>query len=485
MAERSAFGNGRARATRPGKDDGEQACKQHGDAGHGGPGTGPAEDAGPAGGDGADEGAGPNGSEHPTDQVENSGDGYGEEAAVLAAAFGPPPAAGSSGCTAAVAHDGKPSAEEEQNEADDTDGRHRAALAALRSAVETNSVMIYDPADLASLIRELQDRGEPDPDFLGPIDEAPDTSRDLSSEDRNRLHQLRRIACARLGPRRRLLVGTPAMLARVEAVAADCPHFAAFLGLVSRAVALSLATGTPLRLPPTLLVGEPGIGKTYVLKRIAAALATDAVFLPVNILDTWKLRGLNPSWKGARMGKVAEALLASPTASPVIVLDEFEKAPALGSHDRPYDVFHSLLEEENAQAFVDDFLELPLHAEHVLWIASANATAGLPASIVDRLLVLQVPAPTRDQLARIVDRIYATVRGCYGDLFAERVSEDVRDHFARHNPRRLKRIIALALGFAVATGRHALLVDDVRRAIELAGAGSSERGFHRSVGFIP
>ncbi len=234
-----------------------------------------------------------------------------------------------------------------------------------------------------------------------------------------------------------------------------------------------------------LLVGAPGIGKTYVLKRVAAALGTTVEFLAVNMFDSWRLRGLNTSWKGARMGKVAELMLASPTASPVIVLDEFEKAPVLGSFERPYDVFHSLLEEENARAFVDDFLELPLRADHVLWIAAANGTAGLPPSILDRMLVMTVPDPTRAQLAVMVDGIYAAVRARHGEHFAASLDEAVRNRLARHNPRQLMRIVALALGFAAAAGRDALHLDDVEHAVALAGGGSQAASFRHPVGFVP
>ena len=365
--------------------------------------------------------------------------------------------------------------------------REEAALAALRTAAERHSVLLYDREALRRAIRALDGRDGSDEcdGFLGSEDEAPrDPDHDPSAEERHRLAQLRRIERGRLGPRRRLLVGSPEMLARLEALAAEAPHFAPFVGLVARAVALSAASDTPLRLAPVLLVGAPGIGKTWVLKRLAAALGSTAEFLPVNMLDTWRLRGLNTSWRGARIGRIAETLLASPTASPVIVLDEFEKAPALGSHDRPYDVFHSLLEEENAREFTDDFLELPLRADHVLWVAAANGTAGLPGSILDRMLVIKVPDPTRAQLAGIVDGLYATVRACHGEHFSPGLASEVRDRLARHNPRQLKRLVALAFGFAAAAGRPALSPDDVDRAVALTG-GSHEGAFRHPVGFVP
>ena len=189
------------------------------------------------------------------------------------------------------------------------------------------------------------------------------------------------------------------------------------------------------------------------------------------------------SWKGARPGRIAEALLKSPTASPIILLDEFEKAPQLDRIERPYDIFHTLLEEENSEDFVDDFLELRLRADHIIWIGSANDTAPLPSSILSRMLVLAIPSPDRDQVLAIIDNIYATIRDRYGDQFAATMSDAVRDLLARYTPRRVKRAIAIALGFAAAEGRDRLCVEDARRAIDRGEMPSHPGSFRHPVGF--
>jgi len=53
-----------------------------------------------------------------------------------------------------------------------------------------------------------------------------------------------------------------------------------------------------------------------------------------------------------------------------------------------------LLERENARAFRDQLLDIPIRADWVNWIFTANSLAEIPAPISDRLLILQMQLPT-------------------------------------------------------------------------------------------
>ena len=86
------------------------------------------------------------------------------------------------------------------------------------------------------------------------------------------------------GPVRSLIQPSKLMLPEIACLCDSAPHFSAVLDLVGRAIKLGITTRTPLRLPPILLVGEPGIGKTWFLKRLAACLQTDSLFLAMNCM---------------------------------------------------------------------------------------------------------------------------------------------------------------------------------------------------------
>ena len=282
---------------------------------------------------------------------------------------------------------------------------------------------VYDPAELTRAINDIRasSSGLMEASDNSPWDAAP-TSLNLTSEDAHRLRVLERVASDRRGHQRRSILGSSAMAQRIKALSAAMSHFGPAVDLVARAALVSWRTATPLRLPPILLLGEPGIGKSYALRHLAQAIGADFSLIQANTTDPFRLRGMNTAWRGAKPGLVAEILLGSSTA-PIVLVDEFDKAVG-GQLERPYDVWHSLLERENAAVFKDDFLEIELRADHITWFASANDVSDIPTSILDRLLVIEIAAPTREQIRTIVASIYAACRASYGHALPERMASD-------------------------------------------------------------
>lgn len=342
---------------------------------------------------------------------------------------------------------------------------------------------IYDPEALAQAIRLLAGDAS-DPDDFSTEGSAVD-----SPEDRNRLQWLRRIAADPRGPRRRSIVGSPVMMQRIASLSAAMPHFAPAIDLIARAALVSTRTATPLRLPPVLLLGEAGCGKSYTGRCLAEAIGGDGfdrnafALLSCNMMDQFRLRGQNVGWRGARMGRIAEILLAAST-NPVVLVDEFDKASTLSAFERPYDIWHSLLDCENSNYFRDDFLEIELRADTILFFASANDISALPMSIVDRFLIFEISPPSREQLSSIVTSLYAACRNSYGNRLPTLLSDDVLEELSRHSLRRISQVLQLALGYAVENGRLRISVGDVRSAQALADYTRFPNRL-RQIGFVP
>jgi ATP-dependent Lon protease len=303
-----------------------------------------------------------------------------------------------------------------------------------------------------------------------------DETAHLSSEDTTRFEKLRWLS--RQSARKPVLFGTAPMREQLSGLRVRCPGFVAVTDLVDRAIALSIMTGTPLSLPPLLLAGPPGIGKTHYSKSLAAVLGvpTHAWSCATNSDAMQLITGHPTSWRGARMGLLTEALITSGSASPVVLLDEIDKF-VTHRDEQPYNIMLNVLEAENAEALLDEYVRVRFNVSHAFFIATANDVSALPDFIRDRFLIVAVVAPTGADLVALTRQIAAKV---ITPLGLPMPGDTALAALARHNPRRIARVLRLALGFAAAQGRDVLVPADVVAADGIASAQAARA----SIGFI-
>jgi ATP-dependent Lon protease len=253
--------------------------------------------------------------------------------------------------------------------------------------------------------------------------------------------------------------GMPAM----EHLFDELPNFGAVLEDIRKQIALCASSADALEITPMLLLGAPGIGKTHFARRIAALLGTGFGFVSMSSLTAgWVLSGSSSQWKNAKPGKVFDTFLHGQYANPLICVDEIDKAGGDAQYD-PLGALYSLLEPDTAKAFVDEFVELPIDAASVFWVATANDAARIPEPILNRMNVYEIDAPDRDGALKIAQSIYAEIRAAHdwGRPFPERPSEAVLDKVAVLNPREMRRAILGAFGNAKVDGRNEVEERDV------------------------
>ena len=171
------------------------------------------------------------------------------------------------------------------------------------------------------------------------------------------------------------------------------PNFTDALDDVRRHVALSQDCRDGLDVTPMLLLGPPGIGKTHFARKLAELLGTGMSLVPMSSMTAgWLLSGASSQWKGAKPGKVFEALVDGQYANPVIVVDEIDKASADAQYD-PLGAMYSLLEHDTAGAFMDEFAEVAIDASQVIWIMTANDERSIPEPILNRMNVFEIEPP--------------------------------------------------------------------------------------------
>src|SRR5436309_7265541 len=193
----------------------------------------------------------------------------------------------------------------------------------------------------------------------------------------------------------------------------ELPNFAAVLEDIRKQLALCVDSNDSIELPPMLLLGEPGIGKTHFARKLAELLGTGFGFVPMSSLTAgWVLSGASSQWKNAKPGKVFDTFLNGEYANPVIVVDELDKASSDGQYD-PLGALYELLEVQTATRFVDEFVELPIDASGAVWLATANDASRTHDPLLNRMTVYEIEAPDDAGSLRIARSIYAELRGSH------------------------------------------------------------------------
>ena len=249
------------------------------------------------------------------------------------------------------------------------------------------------------------------------------------------------------------------------------PNFTDVLDDIKRHVALAQDSSDGLEVTPMLLLGPPGIGKTHFAKHLADLLGTGMNLLPMSSMTAgWLLSGSSSQWKGARPGKVFEALIEGEYANPVIVVDEIDKASSDAQYD-PLGALYSLLEHDTAQSFTDEFAEVAIDASQVIWITTANDTRGIPDPILNRMNVFEVEAPSLEQARTIALNLYQNIRNSHdwGRLLDPEPLDDVLDCLARRPPREMRRAWMTGFGNARLDRRSAVEVGDLPKAATARG----------------
>jgi hypothetical protein len=197
------------------------------------------------------------------------------------------------------------------------------------------------------------------------------------------------------------------------------------------------------RIQPILLLGDPGVGKTYFAKEFAQLLNTGYTFIDMGSLTSnWILSGNNGSWKNAKQGKILEAIMKSKTVNPILLMDELDKAR--GGEWDPTMVLYQLLEEINAKEFTDEFIDFSFDASGLIYIACANSLNTIAPPLLSRFKVFNINKPNNSQITSVLYNIYnEAIKNTH--IFNETLDDDVLAKLKKYSLRGAKAAIEDAI----------------------------------------
>lgn len=195
-----------------------------------------------------------------------------------------------------------------------------------------------------------------------------------------------------------------------------------------------------LKSPILCLYGPPGVGKTSLGRSIAKALKRQYVRISLGGLhDEAEIRGHRKTYIGAMPGRIIKSLVKAGSSNPVFILDEIDKVSQANHNGDPSSALLEVLDPEQNNAFHDNFLDVDYDLSNVMFIATANNLATIPAPLLDRMELIEVSgylAEEKVEIARkhLVPKQEAANGIRKGNIkMAKKTLEAIVEHYTRES----------------------------------------------------
>lgn len=304
--------------------------------------------------------------------------------------------------------------------------------------------MINDPIYSIADFKNIKNR----------VEELKHRSDDLKSRLSNSLKNL-------WNPERTLRTVSPNI--DFESLRLRFPQFNEVIDFYENSVITLAMLEIPLETPPVLLLGDPGLGKTYFASELAKLL--NFPFFEISMAtatSSFSLSGGNLQWSEGSTGFICDTLAKSEVANPVILIDEIDKSSQEAKYN-PLNVFYGLLESHSAKRFRDEALEFELDASKIIWIATGNYMHNIPAPIQSRMRIFEIRQPDNLSMQSVVKSIYRHVvdNKAYGKLLDTSLDDAVIDNLSKQSPRAVRLAIEEGAFKAIRNHRSIIHVSDL------------------------
>lgn len=204
------------------------------------------------------------------------------------------------------------------------------------------------------------------------------------------------------------LAPIPDLQVLARALDAEFPWCATVTDWLLKQLAVGLHGDDVFHFPPLLLLGEPGVGKTAYMNRVAELSGVASRLLVLGgQTDNRLFNGTARGWNTARPSLPIATIIDGGIANPILLLDELDKAGGNDSNGRIHDSLLELLEPTSARRYHDEYLCGHANLTYMSWVATANETTHLPHTLLSRFQILRVKSPESAHYPAIVRRTVA------------------------------------------------------------------------------
>jgi hypothetical protein len=188
---------------------------------------------------------------------------------------------------------------------------------------------------------------------------------------------------------------TPPVLGLIDALRREFPWSTAAIDEVAIELTLARRLGRPtFWLPPLLLVGEPGVGKSTFARRLAVlAEVPHETLIAGGSSDSRSLSGTARGWGTAAPCFPLEVIRRTGVANPILVVEEIDRSGGSSRNGRLTDKLITMLDPKISQSFLDECLQVQTNLSAITWILTANRLDRVPPALRSRCRIIRFDRP--------------------------------------------------------------------------------------------
>lgn len=246
----------------------------------------------------------------------------------------------------------------------------------------------------------------------------------------------------------------------------EFPNYIEVIKFIDDYLAIQEKTTGEFYFPPVLLDGEPGIGKTFFLTKLAKIFNVESHIENMASVSTGaRFTGTEAHWSNCNIGMLLQLMLNWKYANGIILLDEIDKV-RVDNHNGPSPIISLLpiLERATSDKFMDVSLDLTFDTSNFIWTASSNNTARMHPALLSRFNVFKIKNPNKEERKILTKAIYKQLLldNSWDNYFSQDLDDNVIEKVVEEldggSARKTRRILQEALANAASDGSRKLKV---------------------------